>query len=137
MQAVTLSQAEVNGIEYAEKRRERTTEPYQPIDPDHPYGIGRTGSHFGDVPPLETDEHGKAKYFYESDFAKYQFDDARTDIRYVRTSPEAIQKDLDAAGDINFYYGITESGRTVMFTKTEQGWQSRREIGRASCRERV
>ena len=46
LQAVTSSQAEVNGIEYAEKRRERTTEPYQPIDPDHPYGIGRTGSHF-------------------------------------------------------------------------------------------
>jgi inner membrane protein len=124
LQAVTSSQAEVNGIEYAEKRRERPTEPYQPIDPDHPYGIGRTGSHFGDAPPLETDEHGKAKYFYESDFAKYQLDDARTDIRYVRTSPEAIQKDLDTAGDINFYYGITESGRTVMFTKTEQGWQS-------------
>lgn len=124
LQAVTSSQVEVNGIEYAEKRRERTTEPYQLIDPDHPYGIGRTGSHFGDAPPLETDEHSKAKYFYESDFAKYQFDDARTDIRYVRTSPEAIQKDLDAAGDINFYYGITESGRTVMFTKTEQGWQS-------------
>ena len=63
LQAVTSSQAEVNGIEYAEKRRERPTEPYQPIDPDHPYGIGRTGSHFGDAPPLETDEHGKAKYF--------------------------------------------------------------------------
>jgi len=114
----------IERIEYAEKRRERTTEPYQPIDPDHPYGIGRTGSHFGDAPPLETDEHGKAKYFYESDFAKYQLDDARTDIRYVRTSPEAIQKDLDAAGDIDFYYGVTQNGRTVMFSKTERGWQS-------------
>ena len=36
LQAVTSSQAEVNGIEYAEKRRERPTEPYQPIDADHP-----------------------------------------------------------------------------------------------------
>lgn len=123
-QAATAEQAETNGIEYTARRREQKTEPYQPIDPEHPYGIGRTGSHFGDTPPLETDENGKAKYFYESDFAKYQLDDARTDIRYVRTSPDAIQKDLDAAGDINFYYGITENGRTVMFTKTEHGWES-------------
>jgi len=117
-------QPATNGIEYVGRRQVRTAEPYQPVDPEHPYGIGRTGNHFGDAPPLETDENGRAKYFYESDFAKYQLDDARTDIRYVRTSPEAIQKDLDAAGDIDFYYGVTQSGRTVMFSKTEQGWQS-------------
>lgn len=123
-QPAAAAQAETNSIEYVGRRQVRTAEPYQPVDPEHPYGIGRTSSYFGDVPPLETDENGRAKYFYESDFAKYQLDDARTDIRYVRTSPEAIQKDLDAAGDIDFYYGVTHSGRTVMFSKTEQGWQS-------------
>ena len=86
LQAVTSSQAEANGIEYAEKRREWTTEPYQPVDPEHPYGIGRTGNHFGDAPPLETDKNGRAKYFYESDFAKYQLDDVRTNIRYLDLS---------------------------------------------------
>lgn len=123
-QPAAAAQAETNGIEYVGRRQARTAEPYQPVDPEHPYGIGRTGNHFGDAPPLETDKNGRAKYFYESDFAKYQLDDVRTDIRYVRTSPEAIQKDLDVAGDIDFYYGVTQSGRTVMFSKTERGWQS-------------
>lgn len=79
-------QPATNGIEYVGRRQVRTAEPYQPVDPEHLYGIGRTGNHFGDAPPLETDKNGRAKYFYESDFAKYQLDDVRTDIRYLDLS---------------------------------------------------
>lgn len=122
LQAVASSQAEVNGIEYAEKRRERTTEPYQPIDPDHPYGIGRTGSHFDndtgtDIRYASTQDRAEPPPQQESDTEplralQNEGRKAVLDLNYNIPPDSIAHRYIVSDGK----YMSAENGTTVMFT---------------------
>lgn len=105
-----------NTIEYATLRRGKEPEPYQGVDPDHVYGSGRTTT--------QTATGETARVFYEGDFKHYEMHDPRTDTRYLQDTPEKIQADLDKAGDIGEYEGVTHDGELITFRKTEAGWES-------------
>lgn len=105
-----------NTIEYATLRRGKEPEPYQGVDLDHVYGSGRTTT--------QTATGGSARVFYEGDFKHYEMHDPRTDTQYLQDTPEKIQADLDKAGDIGEYEGVTHDGELITFRKTEAGWES-------------
>ena len=101
-----------NTIEYAALRQAKEAEPYQGVDPDHIYGGGRTADGESGHP------------YYEGDFKHYEMYDPRTNIQYLRNTPQEIQADLDKAGDIYGYEGLTHDGELVPFSKTADGWES-------------
>ncbi|OSI24211.1 LPD7 domain-containing protein, partial [Neisseria dumasiana] len=105
-----------NTIEYATLRRGKEPEPYQGVDPDHVYGSGRTTT--------QTATGESERVFYEGDFRHYEMFDPRTNIQYLRNTPQEIQADLDKAGDIYGYEGLTHDGELVPFSKTADGWES-------------
>lgn len=101
-----------NTIEYAALRQAKEAEPYQGVDPDHIYGGGRTA------------DGESSRPYYEGDFKHYEMYDPRTNIQYLRNTPQEIQADLDKAGDIYEYEGLTHDGELVPFSKTADGWES-------------
>lgn len=101
-----------NIIEYAALRRGKEPEPYQGVDPDHVFGRGRTA------------DGVSGHSYYEGDFKHYEMYDPRTDTQYLQDTPEKIQADLDKAGDIGEYEGVTHDGELITFRKTEAGWES-------------
>ncbi|UOO76518.1 PriCT-2 domain-containing protein [Neisseria sp. Dent CA1/247] len=101
-----------NTIEYAALRQAKEPEPYQGVDPDHVFGGGRTADGVS----------GRA--YYEGDFKHYEMYDPRINIQYLRKTPQEIQADLDNAGDIYGYEGLTHDGELVPFSKTDTGWES-------------
>ncbi len=105
-----------NTIEYAAQRPAKEPEPYQGVDPDHVYGSGRTTT--------QTATGEATRVFYEGDFRHYEMYDPRTNIQYLRNTPQEIQADLDKAGDIGEYEGVTHDGELITFRKTEAGWAS-------------
>ncbi|MFS6937859.1 LPD7 domain-containing protein [Neisseria animaloris] len=105
-----------NTIEYAAQRPAKEPEPYQGVNPDHVYGSGRTTT--------QTATGESERVFYEGDFRHYEMFDPRTNIQYLRNTPQEIQADLDKAGDIYGYEGLTHDGELVPFSKTADGWES-------------
>ena len=101
-----------NSIEYAGRSQTKTAEPYQAVDPDHLYGNGRAADFTPD------------RKHYEADFKHYEVYDPTTNIQYLRRDPKQIQADLDNAGGIGGYDGITHDGERVAFRKTEAGWEA-------------
>ena len=101
-----------NSIEFAGRRQTQTPEPYQAVDPEHIYGNGRAA----DFTP--------ERKHYEADFKHYEVYDPTTNIQYMRRDPKQIQADLDKAGGIGGYDGVTHDGERVAFNKTENGWEA-------------
>ena len=114
--------------ERAEKANNSRTEPENlenPMNPENKDNIQTTSSNTTNS--IEYDGRTQTvnePVYRESDFKHFELHDVTTDIKYLRKTPEEIQRDLDKEGTLNFYEGVTHDGQRVTFRKTEQGWEA-------------